>query len=84
MLGTVVSNVAVTINAFGGVYIGGGIIPKIIDYFIKSDFRSRFEDKGRYRPFLMKMPIYIITRELPALLGASHALEAYLDRGYIP
>lgn len=84
MLGTVTSNVAVTTNSFGGVYIGGGIVPKILDYFIKSDFRSRFEDKGRYRPFLVKMPIYVITHKLPALLGASHALDTYLNKGYIP
>ncbi|MCE3268645.1 MAG: glucokinase [Burkholderiales bacterium] len=84
MLGTVASNVAVAINSFGGVYIGGGIIPKILDYFIKSEFRSRFEDKGRYRPFLVKMPVYVITHEFPAFLGASHALDSYLSKGYIP
>ncbi|MCC2626199.1 MAG: glucokinase [Burkholderiales bacterium] len=84
MLGTVASNVAVTLNSFGGVYIGGGIIPKILDYFIHSEFRSRFEDKGRYRPFLVKMPIYVITHDFPAFLGASHALDSYLTKGYIP
>jgi glucokinase len=84
MLGTVSSNVAVMLNSFGGVYIGGGIIPKILDYFIKSDFRSRFEDKGRYRPFLIKMPVYVITHDFPAFLGSSHALESYLNKGYIP
>ncbi|HLX53654.1 MAG TPA: glucokinase [Aquella sp.] len=84
MFGTVTSNLAVMLNSFGGVYIGGGIIPKMLDYFIRSEFRSRFEDKGRYRPFLVKMPIYVITHELPAFLGSSHAMESYLSKGYIP
>ncbi len=84
MLGTVASNLAVITNAFGGVYIGGGIVPKILDYFLKSEFRSRFEDKGRYRPFLANMPIYVITDEFPAFLGASYALEIYLNHGYVP
>ena len=84
MFGTVASNLAVIINAFGGVYIGGGIIPKMLDYFIKSEFRSRFEDKGRYRPFLVKMPVFVITDSYPAFYGASYALDIYLTHGYIP
>lgn len=84
MLGTVASNLAVMENSFGGVYIGGGIIPKILDYFLKSEFRSRFEDKGRYRPFLAKMPVFVITQEFPAFLGASYALETYINKHYIP
>lgn len=84
MLGTVASNLAVFINSFGGVYIGGGIIPQMIDYFIKSNFRSRFEDKGRYRPFLAQMPVYVIMNEFPAFLGASYALDIYLNKNYIP
>ncbi len=84
MLGTISSNLAVTVNAFGGVYIGGGIVPRIIDYFIHSEFRSRFEDKGRYRPFLVQMPVYVIMQEFPAFLGASYALEIYLTKHYVP
>lgn len=84
MFGTVTSNLAVTLNSFGGVYIGGGIIPKMIDYFIQSDFRCRFEDKGRYRPFLVQMPVFIITEPYPAFYGVSYALDIYLTHGYIP
>lgn len=84
MLATVASNFAVMTNAFGGVYIGGGIIPKMLEYFLQSSFRSRFEDKGRYRPFLVKMPIFIITQPFPAFLGASYALDIFLNKNYIP
>ena len=84
ILGTTASNLACTTNSLGGVYIGGGIIPKILDYFITSPFRGRFNDKGRYSPFLAKMPIYVITHDYPAMLGSSYALETYLTKHYIP
>lgn len=84
ILGTVASNLAVIVNAFGGVYIGGGIVPRILDFFKASEFRARFEDKGRYRPFLAKMPVYVIMDQFPAFLGASYALDVYLNKGYIP
>ncbi|MFN8771254.1 MAG: glucokinase [Neisseriaceae bacterium] len=84
MFGTISSNLAVTVNAFGGLYIGGGIIPKMLNYFLKSDFRSRFEDKGRYRPYLVNLPVFIIMQEFPAFLGVSYALDTYLSTGYVP
>lgn len=84
LLGTITSNLACITSSFGGVYIGGGIIPKILDFFIKSDFTKRFVDKGRYRPYLEKMPIYVITHDYPAMLGSSYALDTYLTKQYIP
>ncbi|MBP9742382.1 MAG: glucokinase [Burkholderiales bacterium] len=84
MLGTIASNLAVIVNSFGGVYIGGGIIPKILPYFMNSDFRGRFEAKGRYHAYLAKMPVYVIVDQFSAFLGASYALNTYLTRGYIP
>lgn len=84
ILGTVSSNFVCMTNALTGVYIGGGIIPKILDFFLKSDFRWRFEDKGRYRQFLSKVPAYIIMSQYPAMYGSSYALDTYLEKGYIP
>ncbi len=71
-------------NSFGGVYIGGGIIPKILEFFLKSDFRCRFEDKGRFRTYIAKIPVFIIMQDYPAFLGASYALETYLTKGFVP
>ena len=84
MFGTYTANFAAQINAFGGIYIGGGIVPQILDYFVNSEFRSRFEAKGRYQPFLQKMPIYVILDKFPAFLGASYALDTYLTKSYVP
>lgn len=69
MLATVAANAALILGARGGVYIGGGIIPQMVDAFARSRFRKRFEDKGRFGFYLKKVPTYVITRPLPALLG---------------
>ena len=52
MLGTIASNLALTLDARGGVFIAGGIVPKLGEAFDKSGFRARFEDKGRFDGYL--------------------------------
>lgn len=76
MLGTVAGNLALTTGAQGGVYIGGGILPRMVSRFLSSGFRSRFIDKGRYRDYLDAVPTWLITREHVALIG----LRDYLQR----
>jgi glucokinase len=73
LLGTVAGNLALTLNARGGVYIGGGIIPRLGEFFATSPFRSRFEAKGRYTTFLASIPVYVITAQYPALTGCVQA-----------
>jgi glucokinase len=68
-LGNVAGNLALTVFARGGVYIGGGIIPRLGEYFARSPFRARFEAKGRFAPFLAGIPVYVITAKYPALQG---------------
>jgi glucokinase len=75
MLGTVAGNLALTLGARGGVYIAGGIVPRLGDVFMQSAFRPRFEAKGRFRDYLAAVPTYVITRPHPALLGAASLLE---------
>jgi len=75
-LGTAAGSLALTIGALGGVYIGGGIVPRLGDYFHQSEFRSRFEAKGRLSGYLSPIPAYVIHAENPALIGAALALSA--------
>jgi glucokinase len=75
MLGTIAGNLALTLGARGGVYIGGGIVPKLGDYFARSPFRARFESKGRFSAYLAPIPTYVIHADSPALLGAASTLE---------
>ena len=75
MLGTVAGNLALTLGALGGVYIAGGIVPQLGSFFAQSEFRTRFEAKGRLGAYLAGIPTYVIVRPLPALLGAAALLE---------
>jgi glucokinase len=75
MLGAVAGNLALTIGARGGVYMAGGIVPRFEDFFVRSRFRERFEDKGRFRDYLAPIPVWLITTETPALLGLAALLD---------
>jgi glucokinase len=75
MLGTVAGNLALTLGAQGGIYVAGGIVPRLGAAFAESPFRARFEAKGRFRDYLAAIPTHVITRSEPALLGAASLLE---------
>ena len=78
MLGSVAGNLALTLGARGGVYVGGGIVPRLGAWFDASPFRERFENKGRFTALLQGMPVRVITAaQSPALLGAARALDAH-------
>ncbi|MGB6243001.1 MAG: glucokinase [Castellaniella sp.] len=76
-LGTVAANLALILGAQGGMYIGGGIIPKLGPFFDRSPFRARFEDKGRFQDYLRQIPTLVIQARHPALLGAARALARH-------
>ena len=75
ILGSVAGNLALTLGARGGVYIGGGIVPKVLELFIHSGFRERFEQHGRFTKYLSEIPTYVIIAKYPALMGAAFSLE---------
>lgn len=75
-LGTVAGDLALTLGALGGVYVGGGIVPKLGDYLLESPFRARFEAHGRMQDFLAPIPCYVIHATQPTLLGAARALSS--------
>ena len=78
VLGTAAANLAVTQGAFGGIYIGGGIVPKLGSLFDKSRFRERFEDRGRFREYMKGIPTFVITASDATFVGASVILAAQL------
>ena len=78
LLGTAASNLAVTLGALGGVYIGGGIVPRLGEAFDRSSFRARFEDKGRFSDYVAGIPTFVITAEHATFKGASAILQAQL------
>ena len=74
-LGNAAGNLALTLGARGGVFIGGGIVPRLGEHFDAALFRQHFEAKGRFADYLKAMPTSVITAAAPALIGASNALD---------
>jgi glucokinase len=76
ILGAVAGNLALTGTTTGGVYLGGGIPPKIFHKSKGNIFMDAFVNKGRFRRFLEEVPVHVILNERAALLGAAYsALE---------
>jgi len=74
--GAETGNVALKVLAMGGMYLGGGITPKILKTMQKGDFAQAFLDKGRMSPLLETIPVRVILDETCALLGAAAFAEA--------
>ena len=77
-LGSVAGNLALTLSTFGGVYIAGGIVPKLLPLLADSEFRARFEAKGRFSAFNRQIATYVVTAEQPGLVGAAVYLNQFL------
>ena len=75
ILGNIAGNLALTLGARGGVFIGGGIIPRLGDYFNASPFRACFENNSRFGQYLSQIPTYVISSKYPALTGAAVAVK---------
>jgi glucokinase len=69
MLGTVAGDLALIFRARSGVYIAGGIAPRIVDLLARPEFRARFVAKGRFRYFLEDIPVTVIVNPDPAFVG---------------
>ncbi|CAB3786633.1 Glucokinase [Paraburkholderia caffeinitolerans] len=79
ILGSFAGNIAMTLGSLGGIYIGGGVVPRLGELFMRSSFRQRFEAKGRFDAYLANVPTYVITAEYPAFLGVSAILAEQLS-----
>lgn len=77
-LGAYAGDLALTFSAFGGIYIAGGIVPRLLALIEQSEFRNQFEDKGRFKDFNSLIPTYVITAEQPGILGAAVYLKQSL------
>lgn len=71
ILGSHAGNLALNLGAFGGVYVAGGIVPRFTDFVVNSGFRERFEEKGRFKDYVRRVPTFLITEEQPGLIGAA-------------
>jgi glucokinase len=79
MLGTIAGNVALMFGARGGVFIAGGIAPRITDFIARSEFRSRFENKGRFRSYLQSVPTSIVIHPAATFIGLRRIVHCAPD-----
>jgi glucokinase len=75
-LGSAAGNLALTVCAEGGVYVGGGIVPELAEFAAASPMRRRFEERGVLADYVARIPIHIILDEDPGLLGALACLNS--------
>ena len=80
MLGNTVANGALMFGSVGGVYLTGGILPRMYDFLLTSSFNHSFTNKGRTSAYLDQMPIYLCTAQQPGLQGAAIALNNDRER----
>jgi glucokinase len=75
-LGSTAAELALITGAYGGVYIAGGIVPACLDQIVNSDFRTRFEDKNRYRDYMRAIPTWVVTDPYPGLTGLAEYIAS--------
>jgi glucokinase len=72
IFGAVAGNLALTGMTTGGVFLGGGISPKILSKLKENIFMDAFTNKGRFKDFLEKIPVKVILNDKAALIGAAY------------
>lgn len=80
-LGRVTGNLALTLNAQGGMYVAGGIPTKLGDYFFESRFLEEFQAKGRFKDYMKRIPVYLIKHDSVGLLGLEQLAKYELSNG---
>ena len=79
ILGSVAGDLALSFGARGGVFISGGIAPRMADRLVSGAFRERFEDKGRLGAYVRQIPTSLVVHPYPAIIGAAREL-AMMER----
>ncbi len=74
LLGSYAGDLSLLLGASGGIYVGGGIVPRLGEFLTNSSFRERFEAKGRVSDELVTVPTFVILSPFPGLLGAGQRL----------
>jgi len=75
ILGSVAGDLALTFGARGGVFVSGGIAPRIAERLVGGAFRARFEDKGRLSDYVRDIPTHLVLHPYPAIVGCARQLE---------
>ena len=84
ILGSVAGDLALALGAEGGVFIAGGIAPRLLKQLPNTPFRQRFEAKGRRNGYMQLIPTRVITTESVAMRGAAHELASLAGLALLP
>ena len=76
LLGSAAGNLALIVGATGGVYLAGGILPRMLDFVRSSPLRRRFEERGDLSAYVQQIPLLVVTEKEPGIIGAAHCLRA--------
>lgn len=79
MLGTAAANLAVMLNASGGIYVGSALVRALAGFIEHSSFRAAFENKGRYAQWVARIPTFLVLSDQASLRGAAEVLRAHLQ-----
>lgn len=79
MLGTAAANLAVMLNATGGIYVASALVRDLAGFIEHSSFRPAFENKGRYGGFVARIPTYLVLSDQTGLRGAAEVLRNHLQ-----
>ncbi len=71
VFGAAAGDLVLTLGAWDGVFLPGGLVPKLMPWLARSGFRQRFEHKGRFSPTMARIPTLAVTHPQPGLLGAA-------------
>jgi len=71
VLGATAGNLGLMVLATGGVFVAGGIAPRVLPFLQRGGFREAFDRKGRLHTLVERIPAYVVTHAQPGLLGAA-------------
>jgi len=81
VFGAISGDLVLTMGAWDGVFLTGGLVPRLLSSLQHSGFRQRFEHKGRFSPAMARIPTLAVVHPRPGLLGAAaYAVEAYAPK----
>ena len=80
VFGAIAGDLVLTLGAWDGVFLTGGLVPRMLDSLLHSGFRQRFEAKGRFSPNMAQVPSLAVMHPQAGLLGAAAWAADLLER----
>ncbi|MDQ3617934.1 MAG: glucokinase [Pseudomonadota bacterium] len=83
VFGAAAGDLALTLGAWDGVFLTGGMVPRLMPWLAHSGFRARFEHKGRFSPTMARVPTLAVMHPQPGLLGAAVIAQSMIEQSMV-